>query len=231
MFWLLRADDFIFFQLGHSTIHSLITVAIRSHMPFLTQALTNCPSASADLLDFLWWLDWTSELYRMVDLEMELVVVDWYLNLTHYFFCRDDFSWSNYHDNKYSHSDSREYFLYTSSGLWYLGYFYYAKWLSNSLANSTVFCGICHVYEQFLKVVIWNLMSAIMYHSPFSWFEHWSAYTIIVSPNPRNTSSTMKQQPTVYLIIDLCPFGQSIIMFVSLSIKKGWFYIAYWEWG
>ena len=73
-----------FSSIGHSTIHLLITVAIYSHMPFLTQALTNCLSASADFLDFLWWLDWTSELYRMVDLEMELVVVNWYLNLTHY---------------------------------------------------------------------------------------------------------------------------------------------------
>ena len=42
-----------FSSIGHSTIHLLITVAIYSHMPFLTQALTNCLSASADFLDFL----------------------------------------------------------------------------------------------------------------------------------------------------------------------------------
>ena len=84
MFWLLRADDFIFFQYRTQYNTFVDNSSNLFSYAFLTQALTNCLSASADFLDFLWWLDWTSELYRMVDLEMELVVVNWYLNLTHY---------------------------------------------------------------------------------------------------------------------------------------------------
>ena len=55
------------------------------------------------------------------------------------------------------------------------------------------------------------MMSAILMHnSLFSWFEHWRSCTILVASNPRNTSSTMKQQPTVYVIIDLWPLDKAL---------------------
>ena len=60
----------------------------------------------------------------------------------------------------------------------------------------------------------------MLHHSSFSWFEHWSSCTILISPNLRNTYSAMQQWATVYVMIDLWPFGQSKIVCVSLSDIK-----------